>query len=342
MQIEKNGKIVSSLVECKKVLFDASFPEIDASFTIEELEYLRRLFAYYCKRKTKEGFLIGSHLKIPGETMDGKMQLVKGKMISIEKTRAAVFLDESKKVVSVPFGQLRKLSDSDDLDQREKKPHRKRKKRKGSPPTAISSESDEIPVRRPRKQLYKSETQVLRENLSSKLMPSRVSGRLFSIPCSALPVLSSLQGKGKDKEKERLVSEKKHRYEAQVLQYKNERASLAEGSPAWKHYNPADNACHFVFVREGVRAIKWFPQEGENLMSLCCAMRDLLFLSKAIKLYFTQAAETVFTSGKVIPLNPKPLFLPLEQLGSTFQKGSVVDLVLPAGVMGKWSVEVLK
>ena len=225
----------------------------------------------------------------------------------------------------------------------------KRKKRKS---LASDEEDDEVDVRLPRlgKPVYRKE-HLLWESGETKSQVANMSLQVWDIPYQAAKVPDHPVSPLERKQKQVREKEKAALLESQRILFQQER--LAE-EKQWKALGIPSETQHFVWLREGGKVVKWYPRATESLASLCVAIRSRMRLPRTLShcLYKDKMVqvEVAFAQDKAhrdlrwtsdsmkspLVLSQARTLLPLTTCGINLCRGSLVDVLLPQGVLGMW------
>lgn len=343
-------------------------------FTNRDLAAIKDFAHYYLKYYVNKKFMPGKQVAVHLRTRFGERKRYTGTVEQLYRTRALIRMDDLSHKVNIRFSRLCEPNGVGDMafeeeeseeerDQRaDPQSHRshgngtrkKRKRDKHLEEDLLSFDSKKVPfIPRP---IYKKEADVLAqtESLSSR-GPVWMTRSLFHLPTEKC-VWQKKTKKESSKESStelakpqnlqewhvrqlaRYQREKEEKYEQQVLQYKKEKKNQTER--LWTSQE-CNLTTHFVFIREGHHAVKWYPQEGESLAFICNAFRDRLMIPSSLSLSFAQDSkhkDPLHVSHASETLLPRArALLGLATLGSDIVKGSLIDIILPHGTCSRWS-----
>jgi hypothetical protein len=300
-------------------LFD-NRAQIASQLTLPKIAVLRDALTTTAQIVAQKNFPKGSKVVFPaevgGKKNDKKTKMMLGEVLCHDVKNAKVKLLDSDVTLSVPF-ELLLLPDAFTSDD-----NRNHKRKQMSCKTEGYKTEGEL-RRKPKR---------LKQESLKKTFQSRMSQDLTILP--SIPTIPTTPLSSQDtKSRDMLALKKQKRYEKQIRDFREEvksnRKCNEKHSRSWIPYQAIDedsgDSSGFLYIREGNCAVKWFPQTGETLLLLSRALRERLRLSSKVDLCFRMGNSM------------DEHLIPPTTVGKTLKLGSVIDVVLPKGVIGRWS-----
>lgn len=349
-----------NLENLAQYLVAMKFDETSRLFSLEQLMLLAKKFKGTAKEKITGWFSFGSTMSFRSE-----VGLKEGKYWKMDKSCVRVQL-ENGSIVSVPFDRIqappkvlkrkRKPTKSTSTSKKEKEktiqPVKKlelsKRIKSTSNPKKIKVESEVqnpavLSPPPPPKTKTKTKVKVETPDLSEMYI-----GELtLRFPYTTTTKKVSLLSAGEQREME---SRRKRLYDAQCKEFYLECSSgkfLAETRKVIilkeevGTIESNDPKRHFVFVRCGSYARKWYPQEGERLFQLVNGIRTSLRVPKRLQICFAQENVKSVSPLTYLPISSSQYMLSLDTLGTTLTSKSLIDILLPVDTINAWEMEIL-